>query len=183
MKAFLFNTRNAIAREIAGKEAFEAAVARMDAKTRELVWQPRPAHEWVAVERNHDFLKWMLEVGYGGEMAKVVEQGRRTQKAGAKTVYKIFLRFFEPSHIIERGPAYYQLAYRENGSLSVQVMDPSRVLVKYKDVALPSAPFYEHQRGGLIALGQLTGSKETSAVCMEGGGDAAHCTIDLRFKI
>jgi hypothetical protein len=112
----------------------------------------------------------MLAVGYGGDLSRVTEQGRRTQRAGAKTVYKIFLRFFEPTHVIKRGPAYYLLAYRGNGVLSVEVKSPARVFVKYEQVGLPSAPFYEHQRGGLLALCELIGAKNGRAECVEGGG-------------
>lgn len=160
IKAFLFNTRAKIALDLAGAAKFDRALAAMSESTQTHVRKPIPAADWVPLADNHDFLTQMLAIGYDGDMSKVTQQGQLTQMAGARSIYKVFLRFLNPAHIVARGPAYYKQAYRDNGEVRVEKVSEAQVRVHYEHLVLPSPAFFEHQRGGLIAICQLTRVRE-----------------------
>ena len=167
-------------RRLMDDAAWTACLAAMPPDTRGLIDRPPVPSQWLSVThflamidspRRATLANWQ-ELAFGS--------GRAATKKTFKTVHRIFVQMLDPGWVIRRSAPAWGSYYRDfGGPPEIVEHSPAHVLFRFHGTGAHEA-FWQHIRGGMAAIGDLTRLKDPEQTLVSGGLDACD-TMDLRI--
>jgi Protein of unknown function (DUF2378) len=168
-------------RELSSPARFQEMLDKVSPSTRELIVRAPSATDWLPIGALDELFRTALAICYQNDIGLVFEQGRRSFIRDVKSVYKVFIRFSSPEHVIRRASQIYGTYYRSNGSLRVAEQKPHELVLVYQEVVLGSPAFWEQSRGTLHGALEATGMKNIETRVVAGGGEEKNCTYRVQW--
>jgi hypothetical protein len=182
VKGQRFNRIAEMVRELSPPARFHEMLDKVSPSTRQLLVRAPSATDWLPIGALDELFRTALAICYQNDLGLVFEQGRRSFIRDVKSVYKVFIRFSSPQHVIRRASQIYDTYYRSNGSLRVAEQMPHDLVLVYHDVVLGSPAFWEQSRGTLHGALEATGMKNIETKVISGGGEDKDCSFRVQWE-
>jgi hypothetical protein len=157
-KALIFSNNVGTLREMfaSNQDRWRQFVAALSADTQLLLSHPPIASSWLPLSQHVEVITTAHDVLFERDIKGAFELGRQSTLRSMRSVYRFFIRVASPNHVIGRSTQMWDTFFRGNGAVQTNLLAPQLLQVQFRGITLPSEPFWEVQRGGFVALAELT---------------------------
>lgn len=180
-KAAAFNSIVRQLRALVPPSTVEAVRAALPPETAALVDRPPLPHLWIPAAHPIALVRTAHDRAFGGDPKRTRMISRRAVVEDMSTIYRVFIRFASPEHVIERAARVWETYWRNNGSVGVDRLSAAQVVVHFTGVRVSPPLTWEMMSASIEAVAELAGAKSVTTRVEEMRVDGASVRVGWRM--
>jgi hypothetical protein len=170
-----------VLRERLEPPVWERVLASLHPKTRAIIEHPPMPMTWIPHEHFFSLVLACNDVAWGGRPEPIYDISREMMRRDMTSVYKVLMHLASTETVIKKASAIYS-TYTHNGKMTPKMLGPTHAEITVGPVLRGHPCAWEFQRGAIMGVLEVAGTKSPSVRIKDGGGHSVTATFDITWK-